>query len=100
VVALDIPQARILVLDFDPRSTVLTVHHTSIISPLAHRPSVNFSGVFASDQSLCASFYSGHVKTVEVGSKAPYEIKESDLRYVISSIMCISWPITDIAKSA
>ncbi|CAE6415445.1 unnamed protein product [Rhizoctonia solani] len=97
VVALDIPQARILVLDFDPQSTVLTVHHTSIISPLAHRPSVSFSGVLASDQSLCASFYNGHVKTVEVGSKAPYEVKESDLRVHELAIqsMCYTLPPSD-----
>ncbi|KAF8713343.1 CPSF A subunit region, partial [Rhizoctonia solani] len=97
VVALDIPQARILVLNFDPQSTELTVHHTSIISPLAHRPSINFSGVLASDQSLCASFYSGHVKTVEVGSKAPYEVKESDLRVHELAIqsMCYTLPASD-----
>ncbi|ELU38987.1 CPSF A subunit region domain-containing protein [Rhizoctonia solani AG-1 IA] len=83
VVALDIPQARILVLNFDPQSTELTVHHTSIISPLAHRPSINFSGVLASDQSLCASFYSGHVKTVEVGSKAPYELAIQSMCYTL-----------------
>ncbi|KAG8762642.1 hypothetical protein FRC11_008321, partial [Ceratobasidium sp. 423] len=97
VVALDIPQARILILNFNTRSSELSTHHTSIISPLAHRPSVNFSGILASDQSLCASFYSGHVKVIEVGPKAPYEVKESDLRVHELAIqsMCYTLPSSD-----
>ncbi|EUC63468.1 CPSF A subunit region protein [Rhizoctonia solani AG-3 Rhs1AP] len=97
VVALDIPQARILILRFDPRSSKLSIHHTSIISPLAHRPSVNFSGILGGGQSLCASFYSGHVKFVEVDPKAPYEVKESDLRVHELAIqsMCYTLPSSD-----
>ncbi|CAE6460238.1 unnamed protein product [Rhizoctonia solani] len=97
VVALDIPQARILILNFNPRSSKLSIHHTSIISPLAHRPSVNFSGILGGDQSLCASFYSGHIKFVEVEPKAPYEVKESDLRVHELAIqsMCYTLPSSD-----
>ncbi|KAH7336916.1 CPSF A subunit region-domain-containing protein [Rhizoctonia solani] len=97
VVALDIPHARILVLNFNPRSSELSVYHTSIISPLAHRPSVNFSGILGGDQSVCASFYSGYVKVVEVGPKAPYEVKESDLRVHELAIqsMCYTLPSSD-----
>ncbi|CAE6406899.1 unnamed protein product [Rhizoctonia solani] len=94
VVALDIPQARILILNFNPRSSELSIHHTSIISPLAHRPSVNFSGILGGDQSLCASFYTGHVKFVEVEPKAPYKVTESDLRVHELNIqsMCYALP--------
>ncbi|CAE6468853.1 unnamed protein product [Rhizoctonia solani] len=97
VVALDIPHARILILNFNSQSLELSVHHTSIISPLAHRPSVNFSGILSGDQSLCASFYSGYVKLVEVGPKAPYEVKESDLRVHELAIqsMCYTLPSSD-----
>ncbi|KAJ1303394.1 hypothetical protein OPQ81_011586 [Rhizoctonia solani] len=97
VVALDIPQARILILDFNPQSSKLSVHHSSIISPLSHRPSVNFSGILGGDQSLCASFYSGYVKMVEVGPEAPYEVKESDLRVHELAIqsMCYLFPSSD-----
>ncbi|CAE7225587.1 unnamed protein product [Rhizoctonia solani] len=97
VVALDIPQARILILKFNPRSSKLSIHHTTIISPLAHRPSVNFSGILGGGQSLCASFYSGHVKFVQVEAKAPYKVKESDLRVHELAIqsMCYILPSSD-----
>jgi hypothetical protein len=87
VLSLDIPQARILILEFNAQTSELLVHHTSTISPLAHRPSVGFSGILGSAQSVCASFYNGHIKVLEVGSKAPYKVKESDLRFVFSTIM-------------
>ncbi|KAG8742174.1 hypothetical protein FRC10_001930 [Ceratobasidium sp. 414] len=41
-----------------------------------------YSGLIANDQSVCAVFYNGHVKLLDVGAKEPYKVTESDLRQV------------------
>ncbi|KAG9083958.1 hypothetical protein FS749_005606, partial [Ceratobasidium sp. UAMH 11750] len=62
VLALDIPQARIIILEYKPQPAQLHVHHTSSVSPLTHRPSIMYSGLITNEQSVCAAFYNGHVK--------------------------------------
>ncbi|QRW06537.1 DNA damage-binding protein [Ceratobasidium sp. AG-Ba] len=74
IIALDIPQARIIVLDFDPHSEQIRLHHTSSISPLTHRPSV-----------------------VQIEPNAPYKVTESDLRVHELTIqtMCFTLPASN-----
>ncbi|KAF8606903.1 hypothetical protein BDV93DRAFT_520522 [Ceratobasidium sp. AG-I] len=97
VLGLDIPQARVLILDFNPERSELAVHHTAIVSPLAHRPSLSFNGILVSKQTVCATFYNGHVKLLDIGSKHPYQVKESDLRVHELTIrtMCFTLPASE-----
>ncbi|KAG8686342.1 hypothetical protein FRC09_014193, partial [Ceratobasidium sp. 395] len=94
VLALDIPQARITILEFRPQSAQLHVHHTTNVSPLTHRPSVRYSGVVVNNQKVCAAFYNGHVKLLEIEPKEPYKVTETDLRVHELNIqtMCFTLP--------
>lgn len=82
MLALDIPQARIVILEYKAQSNQLHVHHTSSVSPLTHRPSVSYSGVLVNNQTVCAAFYNGHVKLLDIEAKEPHKVTESDLRCV------------------
>ncbi|KAG9075585.1 hypothetical protein FS749_012744, partial [Ceratobasidium sp. UAMH 11750] len=53
-----------------------------------------YSGLITNEQSVCAAFYNGHVKVLEVGAKEPYKVTESDLRVHELTIqsMCFTLP--------
>ncbi|KAG9120684.1 hypothetical protein FRC07_003723 [Ceratobasidium sp. 392] len=93
VLALDIPQARIIILEYKPQSAKLHVHHTTNVSPLTHRPSVNYSGVIVNDQIVCAAFYNGHVKVLEIDTKDPYRVTE--VHELTIQSMCFTLPASN-----